>query len=77
MTLQTPLDIFITRMVPIPQYFECSVIFAGAASEADEDVERVSISWLPCMGVRLVDTLCTESLASWVKLLLMVDAQFI
>ena len=60
----------------ITQYLECSVTFAGAAGEVGEDMDGVSISWLPCMGARLVDMLCAASLASWVKLLLMVDAQF-
>ena len=47
--------------VHIAQYFECFVIFAGAAGEIGEDVAGVSISWLPCIGIRLVDTLCATS----------------
>ena len=64
------------RGVHITQYFECSVIFAGAAGEVGEGVDGVSISWLPCMGARLVDVICATSLASWDKPLPVVDAQF-
>ena len=62
--------------VHIAQYFECSVIIAGAAGKVGECVHGVSITWLPCMGARLVDTCCAASLASWVKPLSMVDLQF-
>ena len=58
------------------QYFECSVIIPGAAIEVGKGLDRVSISWLPCMGASLVHALYVTSLASWVKLLPMVDAQF-
>ena len=40
--------------VHIAQYLECSAIFAGAVGEVGEDMDRVSISWLPCIGARLV-----------------------
>ena len=41
-----------------------------------EGMDGVSISWLPCMGGKLVNMFCAASLACWVKLWLMVDAQF-
>ena len=40
--------------VQIAQYLEMYVIFAVAAGEVGENVDGVSISLLPCMGVRLV-----------------------
>ena len=50
--------------------------FVGAAGKVGKGMDGVSISWFPCTGAWLVDTLCTSSLVSWIKLLLMVDAQF-
>ena len=62
--------------VHITQHLEYLVIFAGASGEVGEGRDGVSISWFPCMGARLVDVLYAVFLASWIKLLLMVDSQF-
>ena len=75
MTFQTLLDI-LPSGVHFTQHFEFSVIFTGLAGEMGEGTDGVSIGWFPCMGARLVDVLCTACLASWVRFLLMVDAQF-
>ena len=53
-------------------------MFVQAVGEGGEHVERERefISCLPCMGAKCVDMLHAASMASWVRLLLVVNFQF-
>ena len=61
----------------IAQYLESSVAFVEAAGEEGEGGDGVlSTNLLFCMGARFVNTLHVASIASWVRLLPVVDFQF-
>ena len=59
------------------QYLEFSVTFVKALDEGGEGGDGVlSTNWLPCMETRFIDVLSVASMASWVRLLPVIDFQF-
>ena len=48
--------------------------FVEAVGEGVKDGDGVlSTNWHTCLGARFIDTLCATSIASWVRLLPVVD----